>query len=139
MRNMGLTGWILAALLSQAVCAQQVRVEQTFEKGRKFTREDQKEFSNQAFDDAKWQSVTVPHDWAIYGPFSIENDKQNLAIAQDGQKEAMEHAGRTGGLPFVGTGWYRLEFEAPEFGQGKTATLGFEGASSHAHGRRNRQ
>ena len=82
--------------------------------------------------DAKWQSVTVPHDWAIYGPFSIENDKQNLAIAQDGQKEAMEHAGRTGGLPFVGTGWYRLEFEAPEFGQGKTATLVFDGAMSHA-------
>ena len=132
MKNIGLTGLVLAALLSQTVCAQQVRVEQTFEKGWKFTREDQKEFSNQAFDDAKWQSVTVPHDWAIYGPFSIENDKQNLAIAQDGQKEAMEHAGRTGGLPFVGTGWYRLDFEAPEFGQGKTATLIFDGAMSHA-------
>ena len=132
MKNIGLTGLVLAALLSQTVCAQQVRVEQTFEKGWKFTREDQKEFSNQAFDDAQWQSVTVPHDWAIYGPFSIENDKQNLAIAQDGQKEAMEHAGRTGGLPFVGTGWYRLDFEAPEFGQGKTATLIFDGAMSHA-------
>ncbi len=83
-------------------CAQ-VRTEQTFEKGWKFTREDSKDFSNSTYDDTKWQSVTVPHDWAIYGPFSINNDKQNVAISQDGQNEAMEHAGRTGGLPFVGT------------------------------------
>lgn len=61
------------------VCAQ-VRTEQTFEKGWKFTREDSKDFSNSTYDDAKWQSVTVPHDWAIYGPFSINNDKQNVAI-----------------------------------------------------------
>ena len=93
----------------------QVRTEQTFEKGWKFTREDSKDFSQQTYDDTKWQSVTVPHDWAIYGPFSIENDKQKVAITQDGQKEALEHAGRTGGLPFVGVGWYRLNFEAPAF------------------------
>ena len=83
----------------------QVRVEQLLEKGWKFTREDQKTFSSEQFNDSKWQSVTVPHDWAIYGPFSVNNDKQLTAIAQDGQKEAMEHAGRTGGLPFVGVGW----------------------------------
>ena len=74
-------------------CAQ-VRTEQTFEKGWKFTREDSKDFSNSTYDDAKWQSVTVPHDWAIYGPFSINNDKQNVAISQDGQKEAMEETFR---------------------------------------------
>lgn len=53
------------------------------------------------------------HDWAIYGPFGIDNDRQLTAIAQDGQKEAMEHAGRTGGLPFVGVGWYRLNLMLP--------------------------
>ena len=110
----------------------QVRTERLLEKGWKFTREDNTAFSTAGFDDSEWQSVTVPHDWAIYGPFSVENDKQNLAITQDGQKEAMEHAGRTGGLPFVGTGWYRLDFEAPEFSQGKTATIVFDGAMSHA-------
>ena len=66
-------------------CAQ-VRTEQTFVKGWKFTREDSKDFSNSTYDDAKWQSVTVPHDWAIYGPFSINNDKQNVAISQDDRK-----------------------------------------------------
>ncbi len=110
----------------------QVRVRHTLERGWKFTREDSKDFSRRAYDDAKWQSVVVPHDWAIYGPFSINNDKQKVAIAQDGQKEAMEHAGRTGGLPFVGVGWYRLKFKVPEFSLGKTATLVFDGAMSHA-------
>lgn len=28
------------------------------------------------YDDARWQSVKIPHDWAIYGPFSIHNDQQ---------------------------------------------------------------
>ena len=110
----------------------QVRVRHTLERGWKFTREDSKDFSRRAYNDAKWQSVVVPHDWAIYGPFSINNDKQKVAIAQDGQKEAMEHAGRTGGLPFVGVGWYRLKFKVPEFSSGKTATLVFDGAMSHA-------
>ena len=85
----------------------QVRTEFLLEKGWKFTREDNPESVQPSFDDSQWQSVTVPHDWAIYGPFSIHNDKQNVAISQDGQKEAMEHAGRTGGLPFVGVGWAR--------------------------------
>ena len=83
----------------------QVRTETLLEKGWKFTREDSKEFAQTEYDDQEWQSVRVPHDWAIYGPFSVENDKQNVAITQDGQTDAMEHAGRTGGLPFVGTGW----------------------------------
>ncbi len=123
---------LLMALALPACLFAQVRTERLLEKGWKFTREDNTAFSTTGFDDSKWQSVTVPHDWAIYGPFSVENDKQNLAITQDGQKEAMEHAGRTGGLPFVGTGWYRLDFEAPGFGTGKTATLVFDGAMSHA-------
>lgn len=122
----------LAFLALPGLVWAQVRTEQTFKKGWKFTREDQKVFSESSFDDAKWKSVMVPHDWAIYGPFSVDNDKQNLAITQDGQKEAMEHAGRTGGLPFVGVGWYRLDFEAPDFKEGKKATLVFDGAMSHA-------
>ena len=110
----------------------QVRTEQLLEKGWRFTREDCEEFSRVGYDDSQWQSVTIPHDWAIYGPFSIHNDRQNVAITQDGQKEAMEHAGRTGGLPFVGAGWYRLEFKAEGFGEGKRASLIFDGAMSHA-------
>lgn len=122
----------LGAVCSVFLLQAQVRTEQTFEKGWKFTRDDKAEFAQPGFNDSKWQSVTVPHDWAIYGPFSINNDKQEMAITQDGQKEALEHAGRTGGLPFVGTGWYRLNFDAPSFAKGKKATLVFDGAMSNA-------
>lgn len=122
----------LLLLLSSGWTHAQVRTQQTFKRGWKFTREDHEDFSARNFNDEKWQSVAVPHDWAIYGPFSVDNDKQNLAITQDGQKEAMEHAGRTGGLPFVGIGWYRLQFESPSFKEGKKATLIFDGAMSHA-------
>ena len=59
--------------------------EQTLEKGWKFTREDKPAFSQTNYNDAKWQRVTVPHDWAIYGPFDMENDIQRTAIKQDGQ------------------------------------------------------
>ena len=110
----------------------QVRTEFLLEKGWKFTREDNSESVQPSFDDSQWQSVTVPHDWAIYGPFSIHNDKQNVAISQDGQKEAMEHAGRTGGLPFVGVGWYRTTLDIPQFTSGKKAFILFDGAMSHA-------
>ena len=122
----------IAVLFSFSVISAQVRTSYTFEKGWKFTREDNADFIQPDYNDVKWQSVVVPHDWAIYGPFGIDNDKQLTAIAQDGQKEAMEHAGRTGGLPFVGVGWYRLNFDAPSFAKGKKATLIFDGAMSHA-------
>ena len=118
-------------LISFGVMAQ-VRTETLLEKGWKFTREDSKEYSATDYNDSQWQSVRVPHDWAIYGPFSINNDKQNVAITQDGQTEAMEHAGRTGGLPFVGTGWYRIKFEVPEYEEGKSCRLIFDGAMSNA-------
>lgn len=111
----------------------QGRSEFLLEKGWKFTRQDRPEFVNPTFDDSQWQSVTVPHDWAIYGPFSAQNDKQEVAISQDGQKEALEHAGRTGGLPFVGVGWYRTSFEVPTLAPGKRVTLLFDGAMSHAN------
>ena len=110
----------------------QGRTERLLEKGWRFTRSDHPSFKEVSCADTDWQPVTVPHDWAIYGPFSAQNDKQEVAIAQDGQTEALEHAGRTGGLPFVGVGWYRTVFEVPEFTEGKRATILFDGAMSHA-------
>ena len=122
----------IVAIATIITAEAQTRTEQLLERGWRFTREDSAEFIAPDYDDKAWQEVTIPHDWAIYGPFSIHNDRQNVAITQDGQKEAMEHAGRTGGLPFVGVGWYRLDFEAPSFEEGKRATIIFDGAMSHA-------
>ena len=124
--------YISVLLLLVSLCSFAAESEFRLEKGWMFTRADSPEFSRPEYDDSDWQQVTVPHDWAIYGPFSAQNDKQEVAIAQDGQTEAMEHAGRTGGLPFVGVGWYRTAFELPAFEAGKRATILFDGAMSHA-------
>ena len=105
--------------------------EQTLVKGWKFSREDNPEFSGTAYNDAHWQSVTVPHDWAIYGPFDMENDIQRTAIKQDGQKAAIEHTGRTGGLPFVGVGWYRTTFDVSTLTNDKEVFVQFDGAMSN--------
>ena len=82
------------------------------------------------FNASKWEKVSVPHDWAIYGPFDKEWDKQVSAIEQNGEKVPTEKTGRTGALPHIGTGWYRNTFSIPEFKKGKKALLIFEGAMS---------
>ena len=127
--------FLALGLLCFGALSAQVRREFLLEKDWKFTRTDDSLAIRPDYDDAAWQSVTVPPDWAIYGPFNPNNDKQNVAIVQDGQVEPSEHAGRTGGLPFVGTGWYRTRFSVPEVADrsGKRVTLQFDGAMSDAH------
>ena len=57
----------------------------------------------------------MPHDWAIYGPFDKEIDKQVVAITQNGEEIATEKTGRTGALPHIGSAWYRNTFTIPKF------------------------
>lgn len=83
-------------------------------------------------DSVKWENVTIPHDWAIYGPFSRDNDLQKVVVEQNGEKEATWKTGRTGGLPYVGKGYYRTTFEVADT-TSKAITLLFDGAMSHAH------
>jgi beta-galactosidase len=66
------------------------------------------------FDARSWTPVDLPHDWAIAGPFDKEIDKQVVAIAQNGEREATEKTGRSGSLPWIGEGWYRTTFAVPE-------------------------
>lgn len=98
----------------------------------KFSREDNASNSQVDFDDSDWETVTVPHDWAIYGPFDQEVDKQLVRIVQNNEKKATEKTGRTGALPFIGVGWYRTKVQLPEYAQGKQTLLTFDGAMSQA-------
>ena len=82
------------------------------------------------FDDRKWETVTVPHDWAIKGPFDRNIDIQKVTIAQDGIYEPAELTGRSGALPYVGEAWYRNTFSIPNFDSTKKAIILFEGAMS---------
>lgn len=105
------------------------RQETLLEKNWKFTKGDAPEAVQETFDDTQWETVTVPHDWAIYGPFDRSHDLQNVAVKQNFETQASVKTGRTGGLPYVGTGWYRTTFEVPA---GKEASLVFDGAMSEA-------
>lgn len=82
-------------------------------------------------DSLKWEQVTIPHDWAIYGPFDRSNDLQKVAVEQNGETEETWKTGRTGGLPYEGKGWYRTSFEVSDT-TGRDFTLLFDGAMSHA-------
>lgn len=124
-------GMAVSLAFFQGVNAQS-RTEFLLEKNWKFSRSESVNFADPSFNDKGWQSVVVPHDWGIYGPFSPKNDMQNVAILQDGQTEATEHAGRTGGLPFVGVGLYRTQFEVPQYKKGKRVTVLFDGAMANS-------
>lgn len=114
-----------AALIS----LQAQRSEQSLEKNWKFSKGDTPEAVQPQYDDSKWETVTIPHDWAIFGPFDRSNDLQEVAVTQNFEKQASVKTGRTGGLPYVGIGWYRTTFDAPA---DKQITLIFDGAMSEA-------
>ncbi|WP_258103806.1 glycoside hydrolase family 2 TIM barrel-domain containing protein [Marinoscillum sp. MHG1-6] len=98
----------------------------------KFWKGDAEQAYQIAFDDSEWALVKVPHDWAIYGPFDKEIDKQVVAIEQNNEKAATEKTGRTGSLPFIGVGWYRTVLDVSGFSRGNQALLTFDGAMSNA-------
>ncbi|WP_242695784.1 DUF4982 domain-containing protein [Desertivirga brevis] len=108
----------------------QQRQEIELGEGWKFYKGQVASASLKEFNDKKWQSVQVPHDWAIYGPFDKEVDKQVVAIMQNGEKVPTEKTGRTGSLPHIGDAWYRNYFTVPGFQKGKRVLILFEGAMS---------
>ena len=101
---------LIALALASSVSAFSQRTE-TLIRNWKFVNEDVEGAQSTTFNDSKWKNVVVPHDWAISGPFSKEIDIQKVAIEQNGEKESTEKTGRTGALPYIGTGWYRTTFK----------------------------
>ena len=78
-------------------------------------------------DKVSWQTVSVPHDWAISGPFDKKWDLQTVRIEQNGETEATEKSGRSGALPWIGEGHYQRKFTIPSGFDGH-AELVFDGA-----------
>lgn len=70
------------------------------------------------FDDSKWKTVEIPHDWAIELPF-VKSDDREIA----------EHGFRRIGpeFPENSIGWYRRTFEIPESDLGKRIQIEFDG------------
>lgn len=100
------------------------------DKDWKFKKGKSLEAHKTSFDTSSWETVSVPHDWAIYGPFNKDIDKQVVAIEQNGEQIATEKTGRTGALPYIGEAWYRRNFYLTEFDTTKRVLIVFEGAMS---------
>lgn len=119
----------VAAVAAALPLMGQVRSDVLLKDGWKFFKGDAVGAEAPVFDDSAWESVSVPHDWAIKGPFDIRNDLQKVAVVQNGEKVATLKTGRTGGLPYMGVGWYRTTFDTVE---GSDMELIFDGAMSQA-------
>lgn len=74
-------------------------------------------FVQNNFDDGAWESVTLPHDWAIKGPFYKE---QNAIVG-----------GGMGRLPVQGVAWYRRKIAVSAADAGKSIYLDIDGAMSY--------
>ncbi|WP_370480051.1 DUF4982 domain-containing protein [Tamlana flava] len=119
----------LVLLISINVLAQTRKVIE-LKQDWKFYKGQNEEAFKKDFNDSKWQTVSVPHDWAIYGPFNKEIDKQMVAIEQNGEKIPTEKTGRTGALPYIGEGWYRKTFNVSNLNKNQKVLLTFDGAMS---------
>lgn len=94
--------------------------------------------------DSPGLAVSIPHDWAISGPFDKEIDKQMVAIEQNGELAATEKTGRSGALPWIGEGWYKTEINIPcgyphvelHLGQQCHSGIGFCSGESGGQGRK---
>ena len=74
-----------------------------------------------------WQAVTVPHDWAIGGPFDKKWDLQRVAITQNGESQKTEKSGRSGALPWIGKGYYTTSLYINNV-ENRHVELDFDGA-----------
>jgi beta-galactosidase len=81
---------------------------QLLNNGWKFAKGNPENASAVDFDDTRWRSVDLPHDWSVEGPYS-----PHLASA-------------TGYLP-GGIGWYRKTFSTDENAANKRIYIYFEG------------
>ncbi|KAI0967614.1 glycoside hydrolase superfamily [Xylaria arbuscula] len=76
------------------------------------------QYAEQSFDDSNWETVNVPHDWAIKGPFYIGDD--------------VLVGGSMGRLPVQGVGWYRRKISVEPDDADKHIYLDIDGAMSYA-------
>ena len=100
---------ILAALYATVLSGQVSFGEpQLFNNGWKFSKGDPEDAMAVGFDDTRWRSVDLPHDWSVEGPYSPH------------------HASATGYQP-GGIAWYRKTFTPDENAVNKRVYIYFEG------------
>jgi beta-galactosidase len=80
-------------------------------------------FAKAGFDDSKWRTLNLPHDWAVELPF-VRDD------SGDGDRPLRSHGYKPLGrrYPETSVGWYRREFLIPESDFGRRIWVEFDGA-----------
>ncbi len=122
---------LIVMFISDTMVFGQLRTVTELTENWKFQKGQNDQAYKVSFDDGFWQMVTVPHDWAIYGPFDESNDKYAQQIHENMEKDAATVTGRTGALPFIGEAWYRNSFKLPKsYHKEQKVILAFDGVMS---------
>jgi beta-galactosidase len=100
---------MLLFLFNVMTTVAQERMTTTLQDEWKFKRGAQENGFAVDLDDEAWETVSIPHDWAIAGPFIMDGN------------------GSTGKLPWKGEGWYRRSLDIPSSLSGKRIYLLFGG------------
>lgn len=93
----------------KAAQSQDIRRETNFNRNWTFMKGQIQGAEAVDFDASQWQSVRLPHDWAIAGPFDPSGN------------------GGTGKLPWQGVGWYRKTFKLDTESRGRKVYFNFDG------------
>ncbi len=73
-------------------------------------------FAKAKYDDSKWRTLNLPHDWAVELPFVRDEGLQGHGYKPLGRK-----------YPETSVGWYRKTFTLPKEDEGKRIVIEFEG------------
>src|SRR5271157_5922180 len=79
-----------------------------------FAKTGEFDFSKAKFDDSKWRTLNLPHDWAVELPF-VRDDVQNSHNFEPLRRR----------YPATGVGWYRSEYEMHEGDKGRRIAVEF--------------
>ncbi len=74
-------------------------------------------FAKTKYDDSKWRTLNLPHDWAVELPFVRDEEQTSHGFKPLGRR-----------YPETSVGWYRREFEIPASDIGRRITVEFDGA-----------
>lgn len=74
-------------------------------------------FATANFDDSKWRSLDLPHDWAVELPFVNDRSLEGHGFKPLGRK-----------YPETSVGWYRRPFDIPKEDAGRRISIDFDGA-----------
>jgi beta-galactosidase len=96
--------------LNARSAVQETRQRLLMDSNWKFVQADMKEAEKPKFDDTKWRTLNLPHDWSIEGEF----------------KEDAITRGPGGYLP-TGVGWYRKHFNIASVGKDQQFWIEFDG------------